>query len=339
MSIQTYPWEHRLLAMAHEALESHSLAPSSGTDRQNLTLEQAYAHCDEITKQHSRTFYLASGLLAREKRQAMRALYAFCRVSDNLVDGGSTASRLVLDDWRSRSLSSAPQHDDLVALAWADTREKYHIPKKFAEQLIEGVARDLRPARYPTFSELAAYCYGVASTVGLMAMHITGYSGKEAIPYAIKMGVALQLTNILRDVGEDWETGRVYLPQDELAWFGVQEQDLAAGRITPNWQAFLEFQVARNRRLYAEALPGIQYLDRDGRFAVAAAAELYRSILEDIERHDGDVFNRRAFVRRSEKLAKLPGIWWRARGWTESEKSHNMKKKIRDKVDDHRRKK
>jgi phytoene synthase len=312
MSIQTYPWEHRLLAMAHEALESHSLAPSSATDGQSLTLEEAYAHCDEITKQHSRTFYLASGLLTKEKRQAMRALYAFCRVSDNLVDTGANVSILVLDDWRSRSLSSSPQHGDLVSLAWADTREKYHIPKKFAEQLIDGVARDLTHRRYGTFAELAAYCYGVASTVGLMAMHIIGYSGKEAIPYAIKMGVALQLTNILRDVGEDWEAGRVYLPQDELAWFGIQEEDIAAGRITPNWQAFLEFQIARNQRLYAEALPGIQYLNRDGRFAVAAAAELYRGILDDIQDHQGDVFNRRAFVTRSEKLTKLPGIWWRA---------------------------
>jgi phytoene synthase len=312
MSVQTYPWEHSLLEMAHEALESHSIAANSRTDRHRLTLKEAYAHCDEITKQHSRTFYLASGLLSRGKRQAMRALYAFCRVSDNLVDGGANASILVLDDWRSRSLSSSPQHDDLVSLAWADTREKYNIPKKFAEQLIDGVARDLTPIRYGTFAELAAYCYGVASTVGLMAMHIIGYSGKEAIPYAIKMGVALQLTNILRDVGEDWEAGRVYLPQDELAWFGIQEKDIAAGRITRNWQAFLEFQIARNRRLYAEALPGIQYLNRDGRFAVAAAAELYRAILDDIQDHQGDVFNRRAFVSKSEKLTKLPGICWRA---------------------------
>ncbi|MEJ2262618.1 MAG: squalene/phytoene synthase family protein [Anaerolineales bacterium] len=312
MSIQTYHWEHSLLEMAHEALESHSIAANSRTDRHSLTLQEAYAHCDEITKQHSRTFYLASRLLSRGKRQAMRALYAFCRVSDNLVDGGANASILDLDDWRYRSLSSSPQHDDLVSLAWADTREKYNIPKKFAEQLIDGVARDLTPIRYGTFAELAAYCYGVASTVGLMAMHIIGYSGKEAVPYAIKLGVALQLTNILRDVGEDWEAGRVYLPQDELAWFGVQEEDIAEGRITPNWKAFLEFQIARNRRLYAEALPGIKYLNRDGRFAVAAAAELYRGILDDIQDHKGDVFNRRAFVSKSEKLVRLPGIWWRA---------------------------
>jgi phytoene synthase len=313
MSIQTYPWEHSLLAMAHEALESHSVAIQSRTGRQSeLTLEKAYQHCDEITKQHSRTFYLASGLLTKKKRQAMRALYAFCRVSDNLVDGGAKASKDNLNDWRYRSLSSAPQQDDLVSLAWADTREKFSIPKKFAEQLIDGVGRDLTPIRYRTFAELAAYCYGVASTVGLMAMHIIGYTGKEAIPYAIKMGVALQLTNILRDVGEDWEAGRVYLPQDELAWFGIQEEDIAAGQVTSNWQAFLEFQVARNRRLYAEALPGIQYLNRDGRFAVAAAAELYRSILDNIQDHQGDVFNRRAFVSKSEKLTKLPGIWWRA---------------------------
>jgi phytoene synthase len=256
---------------------------------------------------------LATGLLPADKRQAIRALYAFCRVTDNIVDSPASDPKRSLAIWRRRALSVQPPLDDLVATAWADTRHRYRIPLSFAEQLIEGVTRDLDYTRYSTFEEVAAYAYGVASTVGLMSMHIIGFSGVEAIPYAIKLGVALQVTNILRDVAEDWQMGRVYLPSEELAVYGLSENDLAAGRVDDRWRAFMRFQIERNRRLYAEALPGIALLNRDGRFAVAAAGELYRAILEDIEKHDYDVFNRRAHVGALGKLSRLPGIWWRNR--------------------------
>jgi phytoene synthase len=190
---------------------------------------------------------------------------------------------------------------------------------RYAEQLIAGVARDVTVHRYGSFEDLAAYCYGVASTVGLMAMHIIGYAGKDAIPYAVKLGVALQLTNILRDVGEDWRSGRLYLPQDELAAYALAEDDIAAGVVDGRWRAFMRFQIDRTRKLYAEALPGIGLLDPDGRFAIGAAAGLYRGILDDIEAHDYDVFSRRAHVSTAGKLAKLPGIWWRSKRVTNCE--------------------
>ncbi|MGL4649081.1 MAG: phytoene/squalene synthase family protein, partial [Caldilineaceae bacterium] len=168
-----------------------------------------------------------------------------------------------------------------------------------------------------TFDDLAGYSYGVASTVGLMSMHIIGYSGAEAVPYAIKLGVALQMTNILRDVGEDWRNGRLYLPQEELQSFGVSEDEVAegvrCGKVTRQWQAFMQFQIARNRRLYAEAWPGIGMLANDGRFAIAAAADLYRAILTDIERSNYNNFTRRAHVGTAGKLGMLPAIWWRSR--------------------------
>jgi phytoene synthase len=150
-----------------------------------------------------------------------------------------------------------------------------------------------------------------------MSMHIIGYHGLGAFPYAIKLGVALQLTNILRDVGEDWQAGRVYLPEDELNRFGLGRQDLAQGLlpgapVMKNWRAFMRYQIARARGLYNEALPGVGLLERDGRFAIAAAAELYRAILEDIEAHDYNVFGRRAMVGSLGKVRRLPGIWWRA---------------------------
>jgi phytoene synthase len=301
-----------LFALAYEPLRhqggDEQISPATDPQR----LQAAYEYCAKLTQEHSKTFYMASALLPPIKRQAVRALYAFCRVTDDLVDStdGDTTSRL--EAWRERALVAPPAADDPVALAWADTIARYRIPRLYAHQLIDGVARDINVQRYKTFAELAEYSYGVASTVGLMSMHIIGYSGPEAIPYAVKLGVGLQLTNILRDVWEDWTMGRLYLPQDELAEYGLSEADIAARRITDRWRTFIQFQIERNCRIYAEAMPGIALLHRDGRFAIAAAAELYRAILGKIKAYGGDVFHRRAYVPRWEKLIRLPGIWWRA---------------------------
>jgi phytoene synthase len=278
-------------------------------------LDAAYAYCDQLTKAYSRTFDMASGLLPPEKRRATRALYAFCRVSDNLVDShdGPGDPREDLVVWREHILTPRLPADNPVAMAWSDTRARYGIPWRYAEQLINGVACDLQEVRYANFEQLAEYCYLVASTVGLMAMHIIGFHSADAIPYAVRLGVALQLTNILRDVAEDWQDGRLYLPRDELARFGLEESDIESGVVDDRWRDFMRFQIQRNRRLYAESLPGIAYLDADGRFAIAAAAELYQGILHDIEAHDYDVFTRRAHLSTWGKLRRLPGIWWRSK--------------------------
>ncbi|MEZ4593628.1 MAG: squalene/phytoene synthase family protein [Chloroflexota bacterium] len=304
-------WETRLLRLAHHALDHDTINEPIHDGREHLA--QAYEHCAAITKQHSRTFYLASGLLPKAQRQAARALYAFCRVSDDLVDKETHNQHQRILQWRQESLAKHPPVYNLVALAWADTRANFNIPRRYAEQLLDGVTSDLVHDRYETFGELAQYCYGVASTVGLMAMHIVGYEGNKAIPYAIKLGVALQLTNILRDVQEDWQNGRLYLPLEELRMFNLTEEDIAAGVIDHRWRAFMRFQIRRARQLYAEALPGVAMLGRSGRFAIAAAAELYRAILDDIEAHDYDVFSRRAHTTKQEKFSRLPGIWWRSK--------------------------
>ncbi len=218
----------------------------------------------------------------------------------------------LLTSWRVR-LASYPNAYDPVPLAWADTRARYRIPYGYEIQLIEGIARDLRQNRYATFAELTEYCYGVASTVGLMVTHIIGFQSEAALPYAVKLGVALQMTNILRDVGADWQSGRLYLPLDELAQFGLSEADVARGRVDNRWRAFMRFQIQRTRALYAEATPGIALLAPEGRFAITAAAELYQAILVDIEQHDYDVFHRRAHVGAWGKIRRLPGVWWTAR--------------------------
>lgn len=307
-----HSWERALLSLAHEAHHTGSAHDDVNVDA--ALLDAAYSYCESVTALNSRSFHMASGLLPRQKRNAVRALYAFCRVTDDLVDQAvGDEGRSDLEAWRRKLTMVSPPADELVAVAWADARCRYGVPWRYAEQLIDGVARDLSQVRYATFDDLAAYSYGVASTVGLMSMHIIGYSGHEAIPYAIKLGVALQLTNILRDVAEDWQRGRLYLPLEELEQFGLSEADIERGQVTPAWRDFMRFQIERCRRLYDESWPGIAMLDRDGRFAIAAAAELYRAILTDIERHDYDVFSRRAFVGTWGKVRMLPGIWWKSR--------------------------
>jgi phytoene synthase len=313
MSVKTYAWEQSLLARAIEAFSSPILNNRLRTDPGML--DSAYQYCAAITKTGSRTFYLAASLLPKDKRRAVHALYAFCRTTDDLVDeaGGTADSQKALANWRLRLTHAYSTAHDPVPVAWSDVQAHYGIPRGYADQLIDGIARDLVQDRYATFTELAEYCYGAASTVGLMVMHIIGFQGSSALPYAIKLGVALQLTNILRDVGEDWRAGRLYLPLEELAAFGLTEADVAAGYVDDRWRAFMRFQIERAHALYQEAEPGLTFLAPDGRFAIGAASTLYRAILGDIAAHDYDVFHRRAHVGLWGRLKHLPGVWWNSR--------------------------
>jgi phytoene synthase len=328
---------------------SLSSRPSGRAGPAPAALAAAYDLCGRLTARYSRSFALAARLLPPPKRRAVHALYAFCRLSDDLVDSPAAqadpaAAARALAAWRAHALGPAASanpssmeapltlqrcaqrpwvHSETlpsfsgmvadrgggvgssVALAFADARRRYAIPVRYAHQLLSGVGRDLARLRCARFAQVAGYAYGVASTVGLMSMHIIGFRGPAA-RYAARLGIALQLTNILRDIGEDWALGRCYLAADELAAFGLAERDLAAGRVTPAWRAFMRFQINRCQRLYAAALPGIALLHPDGRLAVAAAALFYRGILADIAAHDYDVFSRRAHLSALGKLACLP---------------------------------
>jgi len=285
-----YDWEKSLYQMAFQTSEVPEQGLTLGTNRDHI-LETAYQLALDVTKENSKTFFFASALLPKEKQKAIRALYAFCRISDDLVDRESNDPRKNLEAWRFPKISYAPTKNELIALAWGDVRAKYDIPWHYSEQLIQGVAQDLSKSRYQNFDELAHYSYGVASTVGLMSMHIIGFNAHAAYTYAIRLGVALQLTNILRDIGEDFRAGRIYLPLDELRAFHLSEEDIAQGMVTPQWRKFMRYQIARTRQLYSEAKPGIAYLTSDGRFAIAAAADLYAGILKEIENNDYNVFN------------------------------------------------
>jgi 15-cis-phytoene synthase len=303
-------WEHNLLSLAGN-IPHPSTRPVFSYWAGDASLEKAYDLCGKVAAHRSKSFYMASGLLPEEKRSATRALYAFCRTVDDIVDEGSVVGREAeLDYWRGVAQGLLhPRPDDLVAQAWADTRSRYHIPPRYALQLIDGVSRDLTQTRYKTFDDLATYCYGVASTVGLMSMYIVGFKSNEALPYAIKLGVALQMTNILRDVGEDFRNNRIYLPLAELRAYELTRNDLARGIVTDKWREFMKFQIQRTRDLYAEAEKGLQYLDRDGQMAISAASNFYQGILDAIETNDYDVFSKRASLSAWGKLSRIPGLW------------------------------
>jgi len=302
-------WEHQLLNLAGN-VPHPSTKPFFSYWAGDASLRKAYKKAEDVTASHSKSFYFASQLLPEEKRSAVRALYAFCRSVDDIVDEESAKDRnFELDYWRDIVRGASASDDDLVAAAWVDTLTRYHIPRHYAIQLIDGVARDLVQTRYQTFDELATYCYGVASTVGLMSMYIVGFQSNQAVPYAIKLGVALQMTNILRDVGEDYRNGRVYLPRDEVVFYGIRESDIAEGKVTRNWRQFMHFQIQRTRDLYEESWSGIKLLEPEGRLAIGAASILYRGILDEIEKNDYNVFSRRASLSLSEKLKRLPELW------------------------------
>jgi phytoene synthase len=303
-------WENQLLDLA--GYNQHpSPSPFFSYWADDASLGKAYQQAANTTAAHSKSFYFASGLLPEEKRSAVRALYAFCRTVDDIVDEVESKKDrdFELDYWRNVVETASSSPDDLVASAWTDTLIRYHIPRHFALQLIDGVARDLCQSRYQTFDDLATYCYGVASTVGLMSMYIVGFKSHGAVPYAIKLGVALQMTNILRDVGEDYRNGRLYLPREELAFHGIREADIAEGCVTDNWRQFMKFQIDRTRQLYKDSWAGIKILEREGQLAIGAASTLYEGILKDIEDHDYNVFDRRASLSAWEKIAHLPSIW------------------------------
>jgi 15-cis-phytoene synthase len=301
-------WENQLLALAGNVPQPHT-RPFFSYWAGDVSLRKAYKQAEKITAQHSKSFYFASGLLPEEKRSAVRALYAFCRTVDDIVDESSEVARdSRLDYWRGMMDTASFADHDLVATAWADTLTRYHIPRHYALQLIDGVTRDLSQVRYQTFEELATYCYGVASTVGLMSMYIVGFTDNKAVPYAIKLGVALQMTNILRDVGEDYRNGRLYLPREELAFYGIQELDIAEGRLTDHWRQFMKFQIERTRQLYEDSWAGVKMLEREGQLAIGAASVFYQGILDEIEKNDYDVFTQRASLSAWDKVSRLPAL-------------------------------
>ena len=282
----------------------------------------------DVCRRHAKSFYFASHFLPREKRFAAYAVYAFCRMMDDAVDeappGGAEAALAQfcerLDEVYAGSLNVPAEHP---LRAFAATVRECEIPKSYFLDLAEGCRMDLTVTRYADWPALETYCYRVAGVVGLIMSRVFELPDPAAESAAVAMGNAMQLTNILRDVREDWGRGRLYLPTGELARFGVSESDLSAGRVTPQFRELMRFEIARARDLYAQGAAGLAALPADGsRGTAAVMSAVYGGILEDIERRGFDVFSGRAHLSTFQKLRRLRLARRMARGTINSARAH-----------------
>jgi len=303
--------------------------PSTKLAPKFVPLQESYERCRQITAEFSKTFYMGTLLMPEAKRRAIWAIYVWCRRTDELVDGPQAkfTTDATLDHWEVQleSLFAGKPKDDLD-VAMVDTLERYDLEIQPFRDMISGQRMDLVRDRYETFEDLKLYCYRVAGTVGLMSTVVMGMDTEintapwmqknpaiVPIDEAVSLGMANQLTNILRDVGEDARRGRIYLPLEDLALFDYTEEELFNSVIDDRWRALMRFQIQRALKYYQEAESGIGRLHPDARWPVWTALTLYRKILDVIVENDYDVFNRRAFVPKGRKFACLPQALIRAR--------------------------
>jgi phytoene synthase len=251
-------------------------------------LELSYRYCREVARKRARNFYYSFIVLPREKRDAMCAVYAFMRYCDDIADGPDLRLNKseMLERWR-RSLDGAACQDSNILPAFHDAVSRFSIPLDYFHQLIDGAAMDLSIDHYSTFDQLYDYCYKVASVVGLTCIHVFGFDSPDAKKYAEYCGIAFQLTNILRDLKEDAENGRVYLPEEDLHAFGYSAEDLSSGVRDQRFRGLMRFEVARAR----------------GRPGLCAMIEIYSAILNAIERNHYDVFHHHISVAKTRKVA------------------------------------
>lgn len=262
-----------------------------------MNVDAAYAECVRITRREARNFAWGIMLLPRPKRLALSALYAFARRVDDIVDRATVAEARLerLEEVRRavEALPGAPDRDP-VLVALADTLVRYPVPKQALRDLLEGAYWDVVRSRYETWADLREYCRRVAGTIGIACTAVYGPTDWErARPLAETLGIALQQINIMRDVPEDWLLGRVYLPRDELARFGVTEEDIAGAQTGPGWRGLMAHQGSRARSLLAEGLGLLALLDSRSALCVRTLAGIYAGVLTEMERREYDVFSGR----------------------------------------------
>ncbi len=278
------------------------------------TLEESYAHCRAVAKSRAKNFYYSFILLPEDKKSAMCAMYAFMRYCDDLSDEPG-ANRVSIERWRhalTEALEGRPDGNPTWP-AFLDTVDRYTIPREYFHEMIEGVASDLETRHIQTFDELYQYCYRVASVVGLTTIHIFGFTSSDALLLAEKCGIAFQLTNILRDVREDAALGRIYLPAEDMARFGVTAEDLKTARRTEKFGDLMGFETERARAYYQESAPLPGLVQPDSHKSLWALIAIYSRLLDHISASPYDVLLRRISLSPAEKL------WIVARaliGWT-----------------------
>lgn len=286
-------------------------------------LQDAYAECRAITRHHAKTFYMATRFLPNHKQRGIFAIYSLCRYIDDLVDEAEdllekqeidrSNVRHKLNSWKKklRDTYEGRLHDNAILIAFSDVLKRHEIPIELPFQLMDGVCMDLFKSRYQTFSELYDYSFKVASVVGLMTSRVFGYESKEALGYAVDLGIAMQLTNILRDVGEDLRRNRIYLPQEDLRRFDVTEEQLFDYELNNKVKKLLDFQIQRAKQYYNRSDKGIALLSRDSQLPVYLARQNYSRILGKIEENDYNVFQNRAYLNTTEKLSILPSVYFK----------------------------
>lgn len=276
--------------------------------------------CRKITKKYGTSFYFATQFFPRAMREGIYAVYAFARIPDEIVDDPDLAdpdeatAKLAAwaDQWR--SAMAAGGSDDPVMNAIVHQFGKFEIPMADCEAFLRSMFQDEEKTRYANYAELEEYMFGSAGVIGLMVTRVVGYSSEAAFEYAKKLGYAFQLTNFLRDIREDCdELGRVYMPEDELRRFGLSAEDICSHVRDERFVEFMRFQIARNRQIYEEALPGIKLLNWQGRLAVRVSYVLYKAILGEIERANYDIYAGRVRTNRQQKiylsLKALAGVY------------------------------
>lgn len=270
-----------------------------------MTLEESYAFCERVARAQAKNFYYSFLLLSRPQRQAMCAIYAFMRYCDDLSDAEGISDRAgAIARWQadldSALAGSAPEHP--LWPAFSDAVARYRIPHEYFRDMIRGVSSDLEPRQIQTFDELYDYCYHVASVVGLTIIHIFGFDDPRALELAERCGVAFQLTNILRDVREDAERGRIYLPAEDLERFGVSPQELGGAALSPGLRGLLKFEADRARAYYRESEPLMDMVHRGSRASLKALIGIYSRLLERISNSGYEVLGERVRVPTWEKI-------------------------------------
>lgn len=260
----------------------------------SVSLDESYRLCQRIARRTGRNFYYSFLVMPRAKRRAMSAIYAFMRRSDDIADSAANPAVALegLRRWRSMVQAALAGHTDVdpILPAWVDTVRRYRIPEQHFFELLDGTEMDQTQTRYETFAELYRYCYRVASCVGLVVLPIFGYRDAAAVAHAEACGIAFQLTNILRDVKEDAALGRIYLPAEDLARFGVLPNDIMQQRYTPAFRRLMKFEADRAREYYQQAEPLRELIDADSRPTLGVMMDIYRGILDKIEAQQFQVF-------------------------------------------------